>query len=232
MPGDATWRGRATGRPRRATAGALLAPVAALLLAVSACGATDDGQTLRTPSADQTTTTGAASAPGPDDGVDAGSAEGDGSGAEVTSEPLRLTSPSIAEGGEFPVDSTCWGTDTSPPLAWTGVPEGTVELAVVVRDVDADGFVHWVVAGIAPTTGGIAEATPPEGSVEATNDFGRAGWAGPCPSEGTHNYYFGLFALAEPSGVTPGQAGSEAATQIEQTPALMSAALSASATTT
>jgi phosphatidylethanolamine-binding protein (PEBP) family uncharacterized protein len=27
------------------------------------------------------------------------------------------------------------------------VPEGVAELALVVRDPDADGFVHWVVAG-------------------------------------------------------------------------------------
>lgn len=230
MPGDACWRSRAAGRRHRGASTTLFASAAALLLVAGACGATDDGQTLRSPSADQTTTTLASHTPAADDGVAAGSAEGDGAG-EATTEPLRLTSPAIAEGGEFPVDNTCWGTDVSPPLGWTGVPEGTAELAVVVRDVDADGFVHWVIAGIEPATGGIAEATPPAGAVEATNDFGRAGWAGPCPSEGTHNYFVGLYALAEPSGVTAGQPGTEAATRIEQTPALMSAALSASATT-
>ena len=59
-------------------------------------------------------------------------------------------SSAIPDGGEIPARYTCRGEDVSPPLLWTGVPSGTVELAVVVRDVDAEGFVHWVVAGLPP----------------------------------------------------------------------------------
>ncbi len=112
---------------------------------------------------------------------------------------------------------------------WTGPPEGAVELALVVRDVDADGFVHWVVAGLPPTSRGLAEGEVPAGAVEALNDFGRPGWSGPCPPDGTHRYEFRVLALAEPSGVTAGQPAGEAAAQVEAAPARTSAVLSGTA---
>jgi Raf kinase inhibitor-like YbhB/YbcL family protein len=213
--------------------------VAAAMPGLAACGDNDEGRTLRPPSPDQTTTTVATTSTTA--GVDAGSATGDtGSSAEgsagaaadattTTLRPMRLSSSAIPEGGEFPAELTCRGADMSPPLLWTDVPAGTAELAVVVRDVDADGFVHWVVAGMPATTGGIAQATSPAGAVEATNDFGRPGWAGPCPPSGTHHYDIRVYALAEPSGVAAGQPGAEAAALIEATPGLASAVLSASA---
>jgi Raf kinase inhibitor-like YbhB/YbcL family protein len=190
----------------------VLAVTVGVLALTAACGAADDGRTLRPPEPDQTTTTSVAPP-----------------ATTAAAAPLRMSSPTIAEGGVFPVDHTCRGRDVSPPLSWSGVPNGTVELAVVVRDVDEQGFVHWVVAGLPATTGGLAEATVPAGSAQAANDFGRPGWSGPCPPAGTHNYEIRLYALAQPSGVTPGQDGVAAATQVEAAPSLASAVLSASA---
>jgi Raf kinase inhibitor-like YbhB/YbcL family protein len=204
----------------------MLALGAGLLIA-AACGT--DGQALRAPSPDQTTTT-ASTAP-TTTATDAG-AEGDGGtgGTSGTApEPMRLTSPVIAEGGEIPDDFTCRGAEVSPPLGWTPAPAGTVELAVVVRDVDTEGFVHWVVAGLSPTTGGLAEGTVPAEAVEAANDFNRPGWGGPCPLSGTHHYEIRIYALSRPSGVTEGQPGVEAAAAVEAAPAVMSAVLSATA---
>jgi Raf kinase inhibitor-like YbhB/YbcL family protein len=193
----------------------------------AACGAADDGRALRPPSAEQTTTTVATSLPAAT-GVDAGSATGDGGASTAPQpEPMVLTSPVIPEGGEVPVDYTCRGADRSPPLSWTAPPAGTVELALVVRDIDAEGFVQWVLAGIDPGTGGVAEATPPAGAVEATNDFGRPGWAGPCPTDDTHHYDIRVYALSQPSGVTAGQPGAEAAAAVEAAPAVMSAVMTA-----
>jgi len=224
MPGDAWWQPRTIGRRRRSGARVLVAAAAAALVA-GACGA--DGRALRQPSPDQTTTT-AATAPGGDTAVDAGSATGEEAGTSATAPALQLTSTAVVEGGDIPVDHTCRGRDVSPPLLWTGPPAGTVELALVVRDIDAGGFVHWVVAGLPPDTGGLAEATVPDGAVEAANDFGRPGWAGPCPPSGRHHYELRLYALAEPSGITGGQPGGEAAALVETTPALASAVLSGS----
>jgi Raf kinase inhibitor-like YbhB/YbcL family protein len=211
--------------PSRAVA-ALGGCALAVVLAVGACGGESDGRTLRSPEPAQTTTTSAATA-----GVDAGSEAADGAStsAAASVEPLALSSSAIEEGGVVPARYTCRGEDVSPPLLWTGVPAGTVELAVVVRDVDAEGFVHWVVAGLPPDLGGLAEGTVPAAAAQATNDFGRPGWSGPCPPQGTHTYELRVYALAQPSGVLAGEAGADAAAEVEAAPAVASAILSATA---
>src|SRR5918995_277802 len=94
---------------------------------------------------------------------DAGDAGGAASTASTAATGVfQLTSPAFTEGGTIPDEFTCVGDDVSPPLAWSGVPVGTVELALVVRDPDADGFVHWVVAGLPAATGGLAETAAAE----------------------------------------------------------------------
>jgi Raf kinase inhibitor-like YbhB/YbcL family protein len=241
MPGDSQRRPRSdalrrTGGEARAAAPAVALAVAALVavvvvagLLLAACGDSKEGRVLRPPSPDQTTTSSTTAPAEEAGGADAGSASGDAGGSSTTRGPLQLSSSAIPAGGEIPLDHTCRGADVSPPLLWTGVPAGTAELAVVVRDMSAEGFVHWVIAGIPATTGGIAAGTPPDGAVEAANDFGRSGWAGPCPPSGSHDYEFVVYALAQPSGLTAAEAAPDAAARIEQTPALSSAALSATA---
>lgn len=131
---------------------------------------------------------------------------------EDASEPassgeLVLTSPAFADGGKIPIRFTCDGADTSPPLAWTGIPEDAVELVLIVDDPDApEGtFTHWVAYRI------FAEATsiPEEGDanlINGVNSFGDASWGGPCPPEGDgpHTYTFLLQALGEPIALDPG----------------------------
>ena len=200
---------------------------AVLVSSAVACGDHDEGRTLRAPTAEQTTTTTVAAPASADPG--AGAAAGTGGAAGTTpptSEPLRLSSSAVADGGELPARYTCMGDDVSPPLLWTSVPAGTVELALVVRDVDAEGFVHWVVAGLAPDLGGLAEGTVPAGAVQAANDFGRPGWAGPCPPSGTHHYEVRVYALSQASGVVQDETGEGAAARVEAAPALASAVLS------
>ena len=40
---------------------------------------------------------------------------------------LRITSPAFADGATIPAKYTCEGSDLSPPLAWSGVPDGHQE---------------------------------------------------------------------------------------------------------
>jgi Raf kinase inhibitor-like YbhB/YbcL family protein len=210
----------------------------AVALVLAGCG--DEGQELRAPSSDQTTTSAsttstAGAAPSTTDvaagtggGTGSGEAGGSGGGAAspTTVTTLRLTSPAFRDGQPIPTEYTCVGDDVSPPLAWTGVPAGTAELALVVRDPDADGFVHWVIAGLPPDVGGLARADPPSQAVEQLNDFGRLGWSGPCPPSGTHTYDFRIYALAEPSGIAAGADGAQSAEQLESATVLAFAALS------
>ena len=112
---------------------------------------------------------------------------------EVTT--MQLTSSSFAEGEPIPAEHTCDGADTSPPLSWTDVPDGTQSLALIVDDPDANGFVHWVLTDI---PGDGRELPEGEGDAIGTpgrNDFGRTGWGGPCPPSGEHRYVFTLYAL-------------------------------------
>jgi Raf kinase inhibitor-like YbhB/YbcL family protein len=103
---------------------------------------------------------------------------------------------SVAEGKPIPEHCTCDGEDAAPALAWTGVPEGTQELALVLEDPDAPGggaFTHWLVWGIDPAKTSLDETS---GVSQGRNDFGGTGYQGPCPPRGqTHHYVFRLLAL-------------------------------------
>ena len=121
--------------------------------------------------------------------------------------PLMFASPAIPPGGEIPAQYTCDGTDISPALSWSGVPEGTRSLVLVVEDPDAPSgvFRHWVVFDIPPAASGLdagySASRPTAALHEAHNDFGTAGYGGPCPPAGraTHHYHFRLLALSRPT---------------------------------
>ncbi|MGH3042927.1 MAG: YbhB/YbcL family Raf kinase inhibitor-like protein, partial [Gaiellaceae bacterium] len=65
---------------------------------------------------------------------------------------FALTSPAFEHGQPIPRKHTCEGEDVSPPLIWSGVPEGTASLALVADDPDAPSgtFTHWRAWGIDP----------------------------------------------------------------------------------
>lgn len=104
---------------------------------------------------------------------------------------LSLTSAAFDDDGPLPDRFTCTGAGGSPPLTWSGVPEGTSSLALLVVDPDApveDGFTHWSLAGIDPEPGGVAEGEEPAGGA------GQA-WVPACPPTGEHRYVFTLYAF-------------------------------------
>ena len=144
-------------------------------------------------------------------------------GAEMT---LTLTSTSFENGAEIPRRHTCEGEDLSPPLAWSGAPEGASGLALIVDDPDAPDpaapkmtWVHWVVYNLPATAGSLAEAVTsedlPAGTGVGLNDWQRAEYGGPCPPIGRHRYFFKLYALDTrlPDGWQPTKSQLEAAIQ-------------------
>jgi Raf kinase inhibitor-like YbhB/YbcL family protein len=180
----------------------LLLALSAVVLLGGACSSSD-GRSLPPPDPHRTTTT--VNTPvvaQPSDG-------GDGGIVEV----FALYSAAFVEGTAIPELYSCDGT-VSPPLDWVAAPPAA-ELALVVRDRDANGFVHWVVTGIDPVVQGLGEGGIPEGAVEAANGGGTVGWFGPCPppDEGPHTYVFTLHALPEPL-VLDGAATAEEAAQL------------------
>ena len=121
---------------------------------------------------------------------------------------LTLTSTAFANGGEIPSLHTCEGErgrkDVSPPLAWSGVPEGARSLVLICDDPDAPDpekpkmtWVHWILYDLPVTTAGLPEAVKdlPPGTQEGKNDWKRTGYGGPCPPVGRHRYFHKLHAL-------------------------------------
>ena len=120
---------------------------------------------------------------------------------------LRLRSPAFAGHKPIPPRHASDGEDVSPPLEWSGVPEGTKSFAIVVHDPDAplvDGFTHWVAYGISGDMRGISEGA--DGVVAGTNSFGNQGYNGPAPppGHGPHHYYFWIYALDDELELEPG----------------------------
>ena len=119
---------------------------------------------------------------------------------------MELRSSAFVHDGEINSRYTCDGRDLSPPLSWTGVPDGTKSLALIVDDPDAPDpkaprrvYVHWVLYNVPPQAPGLAEAVAtahlPAGTREGLNDWGRTGYGGPCPPIGRHRYFHKLYAL-------------------------------------
>lgn len=121
---------------------------------------------------------------------------------------LTLTSEAFDDGETIPTRYTCDGEEVSPPLEWSGVPDGASELVLLMTDPDAPSgeFVHWVVGGLDPASGGLEEGEVPTDAVEGTNDFDEQGYGAPCPpSEDTaHRYVFRLYATDERVDMEPG----------------------------
>jgi Raf kinase inhibitor-like YbhB/YbcL family protein len=124
---------------------------------------------------------------------------------------LKLTSSAFQNEGLIPDRHSKQGGNVSPQLSWTGVPEDTVSLALIVDDPDAPSgvFVHWVLYNISPGTTELEEHQPsaPElsnGACQGINGFGEQGYGGPQPPSGTHRYVFHLYALDTDTDVPAG----------------------------
>jgi Raf kinase inhibitor-like YbhB/YbcL family protein len=180
---------------------AVVAVVGLLAVVAVACSA-DDGRALPPADPRQTTTTSSTPSIEPPTG-------------ELG--PFTLRSTAFADGGAMPDELTCTGASVSPDLSWTGTPADAAALAIVARDRNAGGFVHWVVTDIDLFVRGIGEGGVPENAVEGRNDAGTLGWLGPCPpaGSGTHTYEVALLALPGTVNVPPDATGAQAAALLE-----------------
>jgi len=137
---------------------------------------------------------------------------------------LKLESPAFAPRDPIPPRYTCDGDDVSPPLAWTGMPATARSLVVLCDDPDAPGgnWSHWALYDLAASCNQLPEGLPTNKQVEQARqgitDFGRSGYAGPCPprGHGVHRYHFRLLALDVPTLGLPAGADFESVARAAQ----------------
>ncbi len=120
---------------------------------------------------------------------------------------LALSSPAFEGGGLIPVEyansGVSGGQNVSIPYEWSGAPDGTKSLALVLVDLHpvAHSWVHWMVTAIPAEATSLARGASgegmPAGSIEHPNTSGRVGYGGPQPPPGTgnHEYEATLYAL-------------------------------------
>ncbi|MGC8555582.1 MAG: YbhB/YbcL family Raf kinase inhibitor-like protein [Conexivisphaera sp.] len=128
---------------------------------------------------------------------------------------FRVWSPAFANGSLIPANFTCSGADVSPPLEWSGQPEGTAYYAIVMVDLNSSppGFVHWLLYNVPGNATGLPAGIPRYGTVflsssewaeQGINGYGGVGYAGPCPPAGrAHEYELVVYALGGPLNVPP-----------------------------
>jgi len=119
---------------------------------------------------------------------------------------LTISSPDFDALERMPDRFSADGGNERPTIEFSGAPEGTVELALIVHDPDAplpNGFTHFVVYGIR------ADATSLDLDAEGVRvgpmTMGEHAWSGPQPpaGHGEHHYYFWIYALDSSVEGTP-----------------------------
>jgi Raf kinase inhibitor-like YbhB/YbcL family protein len=116
---------------------------------------------------------------------------------------LSLSSPAFQHQESIPGHYTCDGENVSPPLVWSGIPEGAQSLVLIMDDPDvpknirADGmWDHWVLFNIPTSVASLSEnAKDFSGALQGKNSGGKLGYTGPCPPDCQHRYFFKLYAL-------------------------------------
>ena len=115
---------------------------------------------------------------------------------------IDFISSAFTNNGVIPKQYSCDGINTSPPLLWSGIPDDTKSLALILDDPDAPAgtWVHWIIFNMPPNLKGLQEGVLPlkdfsHDTKQGLNDFKKIGYGGPCPPSGTHRYFFKLYAL-------------------------------------
>ena len=120
-------------------------------------------------------------------------------------DPLTLTSPQIQDNGTLAGKNACSdkqrspncvGENVSPPLAWSGVPEGTKSFALLLFDPEGRapaGVSHMVVYGIPADVKGFAEgelSQPSDKFVGGKSTMEKSVYFGPGtpPNTDWHHY--------------------------------------------
>lgn len=130
-------------------------------------------------------------------------------GADMA-DTITVASSAFEHHGTVPLTNTAYGDNTAPQITWSNLPEGTVQLALVMDDPVAptpEPFVHWVAYNIpadaAELPAGLTKEAAVsgvdglEGMINGVNGIRQTGYFGPRPPvDGKlHAYHFRIYAL-------------------------------------
>jgi len=133
---------------------------------------------------------------------------------------LTVTSSAFADKGTIPLAFSQSGESLSPPLAWSGAPEGTKSFVILTEDAGAgrpDPITHWIAFNIPANVTSLPQgisgtptvATPP--MMQGMNTRNTAGYMGMGAPAGTpHAYHFEVFALDKTLDLDPAKADRKA----------------------
>lgn len=109
---------------------------------------------------------------------------------------ITVTSTDLSR-GVLGREFTCYGQGKHPGLHWSGAPEGTKSLAIVMDDAAAPitPYIYWIAFDIGPQTTDIQAGQLPAGARQAENSKGTRGYDAPCPVNPGHSYRFTVYAL-------------------------------------
>jgi Raf kinase inhibitor-like YbhB/YbcL family protein len=128
---------------------------------------------------------------------------------------MDISSSAFKFGEEIPKKYACDDIDISPPLTWSGAPEGTKSFVLICDDPDAPvgTWIHWVLYNIPAETTQLPENVQKievlaDNAQQGQNDFRRTGYGGPCPppGHGYHRYFFKLYAVDTTLNLQAGKA--------------------------
>lgn len=141
--------------------------------------------------------------------------------AQAPTGPLTLATTAFPDGGTIPVvfsqaaEGAAPGEGTSPPLTWTGVPDGTQSFVLHMHDLEVarnrgpETQVHWLVWNIPGASTGLPRGVPrgprlADGAwqISATGPVYRG--PGAPANRPPHHYVFELYALDTVLEVEPG----------------------------
>jgi Raf kinase inhibitor-like YbhB/YbcL family protein len=142
-------------------------------------------------------------------------------------EPFSVTSNSFKDGqvldkkhaGNLAGNANCVGSNVSPHLKWTNVPDGTKSFAIFMIDPEGRapvGVAHWIAYGIPASVTEFAEGEVAVASnkyVGGKSTMNVGNYVGPCTPAGIgfHHYTFLLMATdLEPGAMAPGMTREEA----------------------
>jgi Raf kinase inhibitor-like YbhB/YbcL family protein len=146
---------------------------------------------------------------------------------------LTLTSSAVQDNGILATKNACndkqrspncVGENTSPPLAWSNVPDGTKSFALVLVDPEGRapaGVTHMVVYGVPADVKGFAEgelSKPSDKFVGGKSTMNQGVYFGPGtpPNTDWHHYTFTLIATdLDPKALEPGMTREELAAALK-----------------